>query len=120
MELLRDNLFQRNFGLLDDLEFFYLLQKFREYLLGSTRIARLDAKQEYIRQSLLAEAPDYCTLKPVIKTPRRKRIGRLQMSGQPKLFGGSLEEYLEATNQDIPLIVKSCVRVINLYGKFIQ
>ena len=39
------------------------------------------------------------------------------MSGQPKLFGGSLEEYLEATNQDIPLIMKSCFRVINLYGK---
>lgn len=38
------------------------------------------------------------------------------MSGQPKLFGGSLEEYLEATNQEIPLIIKSCVRVINLYG----
>ena len=36
--------------------------------------------------------------------------------GQPKLFGGGLEEYLEAVEQDIPLIVKSCVRVINLYG----
>lgn len=38
------------------------------------------------------------------------------MNGQPKLFGGSLEEYLESTNQEIPLIVKSCVRVINLFG----
>ncbi|KAJ3622933.1 hypothetical protein MTP99_019200 [Tenebrio molitor] len=95
----------------------FYLTKFREYLLGSTRIARLDAKQEYIRQSLLSDAPDYCTtLKPAVKTPRRKRIGRLQMNGQPKLFGGSLEEYLEATNQDIPLIIKSCIRVINLYG----
>ena len=36
--------------------------------------------------------------------------------GQPKLFGGGLDEYLEALKQDIPLIVKSCVRVINLYG----
>lgn len=89
--------------------------------MGSTKIARLDAKQEYIRQSLLSEAPDYCsTLKPTVKTPRRKRIGRLQMSGQPKLFGGSLEEYLEATNQEIPLIMKSCIRVINLYGSKIH
>lgn len=38
------------------------------------------------------------------------------MNGQPKLFGGSLEEYLESTNQEIPLIMKSCIRVINLYG----
>lgn len=27
-----------------------------------------------------------------------------------------MEEYLEETNQDIPPVVKSCVRVINLYG----
>ena len=50
---------------------------------------------------------------------KRRRIGkntRLQGGGQPKLFGGSLEEYLEETNQDIPTILKSCVRVINLYG----
>ncbi|KAL3290005.1 hypothetical protein HHI36_023380 [Cryptolaemus montrouzieri] len=95
----------------------FYLTKFREYLLGSTRIARLDSKQEHIRNSLLLEAPDFCnTLKPVNKTPRRKRIGRLQMNGQPKLFGGSLEEYLEATNQEIPIIMKSCIRVINLYG----
>ena len=39
------------------------------------------------------------------------------MSGQPKLFGGSLEEYLEAMNHEIPLIMKSCIRVINLYGR---
>ncbi|KAJ8926951.1 hypothetical protein NQ314_020803 [Rhamnusium bicolor] len=95
----------------------FYLTKFREYLLGSTRIARLDAKQEFLRQSLLAEAPDFCnSMKPVTKTPKRKRIGRLQMSGQPKLFGGSIEEYQEATNQEIPLIMRSCIRVINLYG----
>lgn len=48
--------------------------------------------------------------------PKRKRIGRTPMVGQPKLFGGSLEEYLEATNQEIPLVMKSTIRVINLYG----
>lgn len=40
------------------------------------------------------------------------------MTGQPKLFGGSLEEYLEATGEEIPLIMRSCIRVINLYGNF--
>ncbi|XP_050313871.1 SLIT-ROBO Rho GTPase-activating protein 1-like isoform X2 [Anthonomus grandis grandis] len=102
----------------------FYLTKFREYLLGSSKIARLDAKQEYLRQSLVTDAPELCqsiiscSSRPVtqIKTPKRKRIGRLQLSGQPKLFGGSLEEYQEATNQDIPLILRSCIRVINLYG----
>ena len=48
---------------------------------------------------------------------KRRRIGKTpRLQGQPKLFGGSLEEYLEETNLDIPTIIKSCVRVINLYG----
>jgi len=103
----------------------YHWQKFREYILGTSRIARLDAKHEHIRQTLLDAAGDSPTsLKGLqqrhtgqtTKPPRRKRIGRLQMNGQPKLFGGSLEEYLETTNQEIPLIMKSCIRVINLYG----
>ncbi|XP_023705851.2 SLIT-ROBO Rho GTPase-activating protein 1 isoform X2 [Cryptotermes secundus] len=103
----------------------FYLTKFREYVLGTSRIARLDAKHEHIRQTLLDAAGDSPTsLKGLqhrhtgqtTKPPRRKRIGRLQMNGQPKLFGGSLEEYLETTNQEIPLIMKSCIRVINLYG----
>lgn len=40
----------------------------------------------------------------------------MNMSGRPKLFGGSLEEYLEATQEDIPLIMRSCIKIINLYG----
>lgn len=133
----------------------HLLQKLREYLLCTSRIARLDAKKEHIRQTLIDTAslgsstpsstnntspslsasailesrsvirelsqlqstPGFTLLQPpTSKPPRRKRIGRLQTNGQPKLFGGSLEEYLEATNQEIPLVVKSCIRVINLYG----
>ncbi|XP_012261034.1 SLIT-ROBO Rho GTPase-activating protein 1-like isoform X2 [Athalia rosae] len=97
----------------------FYLSKFREYLLGTSRIARLDAKQEYIRQSLVdgsSSSPNPSITTNKQKQARRKRIGRLQMNGQPKLFGGSLEEYLESTNQEIPLIVKSCVRVINLFG----
>ncbi|KAK0164497.1 hypothetical protein PV328_003119 [Microctonus aethiopoides] len=97
----------------------FYLTKFREYLLGTSRIARLDAKQDYIRQSLQDgsnSSPNLSITTSKQKQARRKRIGRLQMNGQPKLFGGSLEEYLESTNQEIPLIMKSCIRVINLYG----
>lgn len=101
-------------------------------MLGTSRIARLDSKHEHIRQTLLdmssgVESPQSgggrgvptpgLLHSPIAKPPRRKRIGRLQMNGQPKLFGGSLEEYLESLNLEIPLIIKSCIRVINLYGK---
>ncbi|XP_065332700.1 SLIT-ROBO Rho GTPase-activating protein 1-like isoform X2 [Cloeon dipterum] len=106
----------------------FYLGKFREYLLGTSRIARLHAKHDYIRKTLLAGSSDLPPASRGTQIPnngltvtgekpvRRKRIGRLQMIGQPKLFGGSLEEYLESTNQEIPLVMKSCIRVINLYG----
>ncbi|XP_075216171.1 SLIT-ROBO Rho GTPase-activating protein 1-like isoform X2 [Lycorma delicatula] len=121
----------------------FYLTKLREFMLGTSRIARLDSKHEHLRQTLLemssgmiessgvqlgqmsgnkvlvmpgSQSPGMGLLSPATKPQRRKRIGRLQMNGQPKLFGGSLEEYLESLNQEIPLIIKSCIRVINLYG----
>ncbi|XP_055705552.1 SLIT-ROBO Rho GTPase-activating protein 1-like isoform X2 [Phlebotomus papatasi] len=99
-----------------EIEEFYIA-KIREYILGTSRIARLDAKAEFLRQSLTKDSSGSMGI-AMVKTnvPKRKRIGRMNMSGQPKLFGGSLEEYLEATNEEIPLIMRSCIRVINLFG----
>merc|ERR1719270_854816 len=98
-------------------EHFYL-QKFREYILNSNRLARLQAKYEHIRQTVGDQSGSAVTgltlPRPISNT--RKRIGRTLIGGQPKLFGGSLEEYLESSHQDIPQIIKSCVRIINLYG----
>lgn len=95
-----------------------LLQKIREYILGTSRIARLDAKAELLRNSLTKDTTVDKNNALVVKSnvPKRKRIGRMNMTGQPKLFGGSLEEYLEATGEEIPLIMRSCIRVINSYG----
>ena len=99
-----------------DTEQFYLA-KFREYILNSNRIARLQAKYDNIRKCLgdKSAAGATATLpRPVLAS--RRRIGRTILAGQPKLFGGSLEEFLESTKEDIPLILRSCIRVINLYG----
>uniref|UniRef100_A0A6A7FXW2 SLIT-ROBO Rho GTPase-activating protein 1-like n=3 Tax=Hirondellea gigas TaxID=1518452 RepID=A0A6A7FXW2_9CRUS len=100
-------------------EAFYL-NKFREYTVGSNLICRLQSRYEVLRRALGDEHTNTASPTPtralVVDKPRRRRIGRTPLMGQPKLFGGSLEEYLEATHQDIPLILRSCVRVINLYG----
>ena len=94
-------------------------------MLGTNRIARLQGKYDHIRRVLgetdqggtspaLAQ-----TLAPQnIRKVRRKRIGGLQSRGNPRLFGGSLEEYIEVSGQEIPLVLKSCIRIINLYGEF--
>lgn len=49
--------------------------------------------------------------------PRKKRIGATVANvKRPKLFGGSLEEYVEATGEEIPLVVVGCIRMLTLYG----
>lgn len=70
-------------------------------------IARLQAKSDLIRAGLGIEGEDISVV-PGGASPhiaarphnlpqrlRKKRIGRTPLVGQPKLFGGSLEEYLE-------------------------
>lgn len=75
-----------------------------------------DGRQLPTSPKLTAPSGPATTPNPLGGKPRRRRIGRTPLIGQPKLFGGSLEEYLEATNEEIPLVMKSCIRVINLYG----
>ena len=108
-----------------------ILQKFREYVIGSNLVHRLQSRYDMIHKVLtqdgaqLPTSPKLCVsagaagagANPLGNKPRRRRIGRTPLIGQPKLFAGSLEEYLEATNEEIPLIMKSCIRVVNLYGR---
>ncbi|XP_067126010.1 SLIT-ROBO Rho GTPase-activating protein 1-like isoform X3 [Centruroides vittatus] len=104
----------------------FYLNKFREYCMGNNLIARLQAKADLMRKALgyegnkpLVSGSSPNTIEHPHTLPhkiRKKRIGQTPLVGQPKLFGGSLEEYVDATNQEIPLIIQSCIRIINLYG----
>ncbi|XP_055536029.1 SLIT-ROBO Rho GTPase-activating protein 1-like isoform X2 [Wyeomyia smithii] len=99
----------------NEIEEFYIT-KIREYILATSRIARLDSKAEFLRSALTKDSVVKADTLTKSNVPKRKRIGRMNKSGRPKLFGGSLEEYLETTAEEIPLILRSCIRVINLYG----
>ncbi|XP_076448200.1 SLIT-ROBO Rho GTPase-activating protein 1-like isoform X3 [Babylonia areolata] len=97
----------------------YYLSKFREYMISCNRLARLQTKFNKIQKALgenqvSTSGPARPPAPP--PKPKKRRIGRTPPVGQPKLFGGSLEEYIEATGEEIPLIIRSCIRVINLYG----
>lgn len=55
----------------------------------------------------------------VVRTRRKKRIGVSAQSHarqRPRLFGGTIEEYVDSIGQQIPLIIRSCVRMLSLYG----
>ncbi|XP_037069231.1 SLIT-ROBO Rho GTPase-activating protein 1-like [Pollicipes pollicipes] len=96
----------------------FYVTKFAEFVADSNLLARLQVKRELLRSGLSEHAPELERSGRAVcpPPPRRKRLGRAPADGQPRLFGGSLSEYLEQSGQDIPLIVRSCVRVINLYG----
>jgi SLIT-ROBO Rho GTPase activating protein len=101
-------------------------------MLDSNLTTRLQAKYEDISKALGPDRAarvlggEVSAAETAGKPPRRKRIGRPMITAGPagvggahagpKLFGGSLEEYLEASQEEIPLVIRSCVRVINLYG----
>ncbi|XP_052778969.1 SLIT-ROBO Rho GTPase-activating protein 3-like isoform X2 [Mya arenaria] len=110
----------------------YYLDKFESYTLSNNRIARLQAKFNAIQKALgedsassgvRVRSQSYTTqisiehLPPSLPPkPKKRRIGRNPQVGQPKLFGGNLDEYIEATGHEIPTVIKSCIRVLNLYG----
>ncbi|XP_022236804.1 SLIT-ROBO Rho GTPase-activating protein 3-like [Limulus polyphemus] len=83
----------------------FYLNKFQKYTLDSSLIARLQAKAELMRCELADEAvlsTSGVSLPLAVSRPhvlprrtRKKRIGQTPVVGQPMLFGGSLEEYLE-------------------------
>lgn len=45
-----------------------------------------------------------------------KQIGRAPILGRPRLFGGKLLDYIQVTQQEIPLVISSCVGSINRLG----
>lgn len=47
-----------------------------------------------------------------------RRVLQVPNVGRPKLFGGTIDEYVTKTGEQIPRVVLSCIRVINLYGEF--
>uniref|UniRef100_A0A914CR30 Rho-GAP domain-containing protein n=1 Tax=Acrobeloides nanus TaxID=290746 RepID=A0A914CR30_9BILA len=113
------------------------LENFRHYLLNSNLIMRLEARSNGIGNARINQDLQNCSLvqyQPTQKaigaevvewherSRRKKRIGSATEPDQisapkkrPRLFGGNLEEYVEATGESIPIIVQSCVRVISRF-----
>uniref|UniRef100_A0A915PVT2 Rho-GAP domain-containing protein n=1 Tax=Setaria digitata TaxID=48799 RepID=A0A915PVT2_9BILA len=119
----------------------FYLGKFSHYMLNSNLIERLEARANGIASALSgyssknfdgstssAVAPslnsfcqegDDAETFPSSRARTKKRIGSgLICDGirRPKLFGGSLDEYVEATGEAIPLIITSTIRVLSQFA----
>ena len=112
----------------------YYVEKVKQYSISSNLIARLESRHKMMQKALngcvnsaeksleannmscssgggAAPAPASADqLKP------KKKIGKSPIIGQPRLFGGKLTEYINATKQEIPQIITSCIKAINRLG----
>eukprot|EP00090_Calanus_glacialis_P007630 TRINITY_DN16073_c0_g1_i10.p1 TRINITY_DN16073_c0_g1~~TRINITY_DN16073_c0_g1_i10.p1 ORF type:complete len:884 (-),score=266.77 TRINITY_DN16073_c0_g1_i10:79-2730(-) len=90
-----------------------IIENNKRLLTTNNRIEQEEAKYENLKKSLVVQ--QFCpeTLpRPNVK----KRKSKIQTIGLPKIFGGSLDDYYEATGDKIPLVIESCIRTINLFG----
>ncbi|KAL3982045.1 RhoGAP domain family protein [Acanthocheilonema viteae] len=119
----------------------FYLGKFSHYMLNSNLIERLEARANGIASALNGYSKksfDGSTSSAVVSSPNsfyqngddsetfpsapnraKKRIGSGLLPDsirRPKLFGGSLDEYVEATGETIPLIITSTIRVLSQFA----
>ncbi|WKX96381.1 hypothetical protein Q1695_012656 [Nippostrongylus brasiliensis] len=97
--------------------------KFEYFLLNGNLIERLEARSRAIGEALQRAAGVAVNSTAVAteeRTRRRpKRIGAAgvdETKPRPKLFGGSLDEYVDATGEAIPLVVVSAITYLSRYS----
>ncbi|EGT37704.1 CBN-SRGP-1 protein [Caenorhabditis brenneri] len=120
----------------------YYLKKFEHFLLNGNLMERLEARSASIGEAL---AKHGISLKSASigsvsdrngsfavenggshnlleeRRSKAKRIGGIVTKSpddrpRPKLFGGSLDEYVEATGEEIPLLVQSAIAYLSRYS----
>ncbi|XP_055786947.1 SLIT-ROBO Rho GTPase-activating protein 3-like [Salvelinus fontinalis] len=112
----RPNLARRRANL-QETEILYCT-KVKEYLCKSSLVSKLQAKHDLLKVAVeKAEA----TNGHQDRENSRKSV-RVRMKGQPsihfahKLFTGDMLSFIQASGQEIPVVVESCIRFINLNG----
>ncbi|CAF5215517.1 unnamed protein product, partial [Rotaria magnacalcarata] len=85
----------------------YYVEKFKQYTLSSNLIARLQARHDIMQKALGAAPPTNSVEdKNLLRRPiKPKQIGRAPILGRPRLFGGKLLDYIQVTQQHVPLII---------------
>ncbi|MCI4387445.1 hypothetical protein PGIGA_G00074240 [Pangasianodon gigas] len=97
-------------------ETFYF-NKVKEYLNGSSLISKLQAKHDLLKDAIQkAEAVDSDPSRMPSGRSVRVRKARPCSQYNHKLFSGDMLSFIQSSGQQIPLVVESCIRFINLHG----
>ncbi|KAI4888913.1 hypothetical protein NFI96_028871 [Prochilodus magdalenae] len=97
-------------------ETFYLT-KVKEYLSCSSLLSKLVAKHDLLKEAIQkAEAVDSDPSRMQPGRAVRVRKARPCSQYNHKLFTGDMLSFIQSSGQQIPLVVESCIRFINLHG----
>ncbi|XDV45813.1 hypothetical protein PO909_013840 [Leuciscus waleckii] len=99
-----------------DTETFYFT-KVKENVSGSSLISKLEAKHDLLKEAIQkAEATDSDPSRMQPGRAVRVRKARPCSQYNHKLFSGDMLSFIQSSGQQIPLVVESCIRFINLHG----
>ncbi|CAL9702991.1 unnamed protein product [Knipowitschia caucasica] len=100
---------------LQELETLYFM-RVKDFLVNSSLVSKLQAKHDLLKVALdKAEATNGHP--PRHKSFRvRKNLSSTNLMHDQKLFNGDMLSFIKASGQQIPVVVESCIRFINLNG----
>lgn len=86
---------------------------FKRFLSSRTVRLAVSATETFTLSLVLISSSSPSLIRRPVKP---KQIGRAPILGRPRLFGGKLLDYIQVTQQHVPLIISSCVSAINRLG----
>uniref|UniRef100_A0A671K7B7 SLIT-ROBO Rho GTPase-activating protein 3-like n=1 Tax=Sinocyclocheilus anshuiensis TaxID=1608454 RepID=A0A671K7B7_9TELE len=97
-----------------DTETFYFT-KVKEHISGSSLTSKLQVKHDLLKEAI-QKVPVY--IFPRMQPGRAVRVRKARPCSQynHKLFSGDMLSFIQSSGQQIPLVVESCIRFINLHG----
>ncbi|XP_030589466.1 rho GTPase-activating protein 4-like [Archocentrus centrarchus] len=102
---------------LQEIECLYFT-KVKDYLVGSSLVSKLQAKHDLLKEAVeKAEISKEPQSRHIGKSMRaRKNHSSANLMHNQKLFNGDMVSFIKASGQQIPVVVESCIRYINLNG----
>ncbi|XP_041701427.2 SLIT-ROBO Rho GTPase-activating protein 3 [Coregonus clupeaformis] len=88
--------------------------KLKEYLCKSSLISKLQAKHDLLKVAV--EKAEATTGHQPRKSVRVRSKSQPSVQFTHKLFTGDMLSFIQASGQEIPVVVESCIRFINLNG----
>uniref|UniRef100_A0A8C1WEP5 SLIT-ROBO Rho GTPase-activating protein 3-like n=1 Tax=Cyprinus carpio TaxID=7962 RepID=A0A8C1WEP5_CYPCA len=96
-----------------DTETFYFT-KVKEHISGSSLISKLQAKHDLLKEAIQKDG-SFEKFND-LSVSMRVRKARPCSQYNHKLFSGDMLSFIQSSGQQIPLVVESCIRFINLHG----